>query len=113
MKYLVKICKCGILAERGVILSELGYGWYCSNGNAFWDKIREKYDVPLPDDELQFGTIFDEYIKEKGCRPLILEAHDMLIKYWWLNRILYPRPLSRGERAEKQMKLEEERHLER
>ncbi|KAF8780724.1 hypothetical protein HU200_001331 [Digitaria exilis] len=144
-KYLEKRCKCGILAERGVVPSELGYGWYCGNGNAFWkailfaqegrtcdwewlsgrddlvarfrclgqrdkeretrelrDKIRNKYDVPLPDDELLFGTILDD-----------LEAHDTLIKYWRLNRILYPRPLSRDERAEKRRKLEEERHLER
>ncbi|KAF8701934.1 hypothetical protein HU200_033265 [Digitaria exilis] len=77
------------------------------------DKIRNKYDVPLPDDELLFGTILDEHIKEKRCRPPILEAHDTLIKYWRLNRILYPRPLSRDERAEKRRKLEEERHLER
>ncbi|KAF8728816.1 hypothetical protein HU200_018098 [Digitaria exilis] len=77
------------------------------------DKIRNKYDVPLPDDELLFGTILDEYIKEKRCRPPILEAHDTLIKYWRLNRILYPKPLSRDERAEKRRKLEEERHLER
>ncbi|KAF8766101.1 hypothetical protein HU200_007596 [Digitaria exilis] len=48
------------------------------------DKIRKKYDVPLLDDELLFGTILDEYIKKK-----------------------------RDERAEKQRKLEEERHLER
>ncbi|KAF8647596.1 hypothetical protein HU200_065226 [Digitaria exilis] len=83
---------------RGVVPSELGYGWYCGNGNVFWegrtcdweglsgrdelvarfrrlgqrdkeretralrDKIRNKYDVPLPDDELLFGTILDEYI---------------------------------------------------
>ncbi|KAF8691547.1 hypothetical protein HU200_040697 [Digitaria exilis] len=47
------------------------------------------------------------------CRPPILEAHDTLINYWRLNRILYPRPLFRDERAEKQRKLEEERHLER
>ncbi|KAF8752674.1 hypothetical protein HU200_011913 [Digitaria exilis] len=128
-KYPEKRCKCGILAERGVVPSELGYGWYCGNENAFWegrtcdwewfsgrdelvarfrclgqrdkeretrelrDKIRNKYDVPLPDDELL--------------------AHDTLIKYWRLNRILYPRPLSRDERAEKRRKLEEERHLER
>ncbi|KAF8675220.1 hypothetical protein HU200_047887 [Digitaria exilis] len=65
------------------------------------------------DDELLFGTILDEYIKEKRCRPPILEVHDTLIKYWRLNRILYPRPLSRDERAEKRRKLEEERHLER
>ncbi|KAF8676457.1 hypothetical protein HU200_047012 [Digitaria exilis] len=77
------------------------------------DKIRNKYDVPLPDDELLFGTILDEYIKKKRCRPPILEAHDTLIKYWRLNRILYPRSLSRDERAEKRRKLEEERHLER
>ncbi|KAF8664788.1 hypothetical protein HU200_054511 [Digitaria exilis] len=77
------------------------------------DKIRKKYDVPLPDDELLFGTILDEYIKEKRCRPPILEAHDTLIKYWRLNRILYPRPLSRDERAEKRRKLLDERHLER
>ncbi|KAF8687822.1 hypothetical protein HU200_042761 [Digitaria exilis] len=100
-KYSEKRCKCGILAERGVVPSELGYGWYCGNGNAFcegrtcdweWfsgrdelvarfrclgqrdkeretrelrDKIRNKYDIPLPDDELLFGTILDEYIKEK------------------------------------------------
>ncbi|KAF8701332.1 hypothetical protein HU200_033662 [Digitaria exilis] len=110
-KYPEKRCKCGILAEHGVVSSELGYGWYCGNGNAFW--IRNKYDVPLPDDELLFGTILDEYIIEKRCRPPILEAHDTLIKYWRLNRILYPRPLSRDERAEKRRKLEEERHLER
>ncbi|KAF8692252.1 hypothetical protein HU200_039857 [Digitaria exilis] len=77
------------------------------------DKIRNKYDVPLPDDELLFGTIIDEYIKEKRCRPPLLEAHNTLIKCWRLNRILYPRPLSRDERAEKRRKLEEERHLER
>ncbi|KAF8766141.1 hypothetical protein HU200_007639 [Digitaria exilis] len=65
------------------------------------DKIRNKYDVPLPHDELLFGTLLDEYIKEKRCRPPILEAHDTLIKYWRLNR------------AEKRRKLEEERHLER
>ncbi|KAF8652050.1 hypothetical protein HU200_062994 [Digitaria exilis] len=35
-KYPEKRCKCGILAERGVVPSELGYGWYCGNGNAFW-----------------------------------------------------------------------------
>ncbi|KAF8683655.1 hypothetical protein HU200_044583 [Digitaria exilis] len=81
-KYPEKICKCGILAERGVVPSKLGYGWYCDNGNAFW--IRKKYDVPLPDDELLFGTILDEYIKEK-----------------------------RDERTEKLRKLEEARHLER
>ncbi|KAF8701946.1 hypothetical protein HU200_033278 [Digitaria exilis] len=148
-KYPERRCKCGILAKRGVVPSELGYGWYCGNGNAFWegrtcdwdwfsgrdklvarfrrlgqqdkeretrelrDKIRNKYDVPLPDDELLFGTILDQYIKEKRCRTPILESHDMLIKYWRLNRILYPRPLSRDERAEKRRKLEEERHLER
>ncbi|KAF8732863.1 hypothetical protein HU200_015211 [Digitaria exilis] len=135
MKYPEKICKCGILAERGVVPSELGYGWYCGNGNAFWvsailfaqegrtcdwewfsgrdelvarfrclgqrdkerktresrDKIRNKYDVPLPDDELLFGTILDD-----------LEAHDTLIKYWRMNRILYPRPHPemRGLRSE-------------
>ncbi|KAF8654915.1 hypothetical protein HU200_061344 [Digitaria exilis] len=134
-KYPEKRCKRGILAERGVVPSELGYGWYCGNGNAFWEgrtcdwewfsgrdelvakfrrlgqrdkeretrelreKIRNKYDVPLPDDELLFGTILDEYMKEKRCRPPILEAHGTLIKYWRLNRILYPRPLSRYERA--------------
>ncbi|KAF8724220.1 hypothetical protein HU200_021241 [Digitaria exilis] len=77
------------------------------------NNIRKKYDVPLPDDELLFGTILDECIKKKRCMPPILEAHDTLIKYWRLNRILYPRPLSRDERAEKRRKLEEERHLER
>ncbi|KAF8689868.1 hypothetical protein HU200_041500 [Digitaria exilis] len=128
-KYPEKRCKCGILAERGVVPSELGYGWYSGNGNAFWkgrtcdwewfsgrdelvarlrrlgqrdkeretrelrDKIRKKYDIPLPDDDLL--------------------AHDTLIKYWRLNRILYPRPLFRDERAEKRRKLEEKRHLER
>ncbi|KAF8718083.1 hypothetical protein HU200_025561 [Digitaria exilis] len=145
-KYPEKRCKCGILAERGVVPSELGYGWYCGNGNPFlvsailfaqegqtcdWEwfngrdelvarfrrlgqrdkeretrdlrhKIKKKYDVPLPDDELLFGTILDD-----------LEAHDTLIKYWRLNMILYPRPLSRDERAEKRRKLEEKRHLER
>ncbi|KAF8687441.1 hypothetical protein HU200_043134 [Digitaria exilis] len=110
-KYPEKRCRYGILAERGVVPSKLGYGWYCGNGIAFW--IRNKYDIPLQDDELLFGTILDEYIKEKRCRPPILEAHDTLIKYWRLNRILYPRPLSRDERAEKRRKLEEERHLER
>ncbi|KAF8664877.1 hypothetical protein HU200_054190 [Digitaria exilis] len=35
-KYHEKRCKCGILAEHGVVPSELGYGWYCGNGNAFW-----------------------------------------------------------------------------
>ncbi|KAF8762820.1 hypothetical protein HU200_009041 [Digitaria exilis] len=109
-KYPEKRCKCSILAERGVVPSKLDYGWYCGNGNAFW--IRNKYDVPLPDDELLFGTILDEYIKEKRCRPPILEAHDTLIKYWRLNRIWYPRPLSRDARAKKQRKLEEKRHLE-
>ncbi|KAF8666090.1 hypothetical protein HU200_053800 [Digitaria exilis] len=35
-KYPEKRCKCGILAERGVVPSELGYGWYYGNRNAFW-----------------------------------------------------------------------------
>ncbi|KAF8719482.1 hypothetical protein HU200_024205 [Digitaria exilis] len=35
-KYPEKRCKCGILVERGVVPTELGYGWYCGNGNAFW-----------------------------------------------------------------------------
>jgi len=28
-------CKCGIYARKGVVPSELGYGWYC--GNSFGD----------------------------------------------------------------------------
>jgi len=28
-------CKCGILARRGVVLTELGYGWFC--GNSYGD----------------------------------------------------------------------------
>ncbi|KAF8659660.1 hypothetical protein HU200_058423 [Digitaria exilis] len=47
---------------------------------------------------------------EKRRKPPLLEAHDTLVKYWRLNRILYPRPLSQAERVEKQRKLEE-RHL--
>ncbi|KAF8675592.1 hypothetical protein HU200_047664 [Digitaria exilis] len=142
-KYPERRCKCGILAERGVVFSELGYGWYCGNGNAFWEgracdwewfsgrddlldrfrrlcqrdkeretrelreKIRKKYDVLLPDDELLFGTILDQYIKDKGCRPSLLEAHDTLVKYWRPNRILYPRPLSQAKRVEKRRKFGE------
>ncbi|KAF8723627.1 hypothetical protein HU200_021584 [Digitaria exilis] len=121
-KYPEKRCKCGILAERGVVPSELGYGWYCGNGNAFWEGRtcdwewfcgRDELVARFRDGELLFGTILDEYIKEKRCTPPILEAHDALIKYWRLNRILYPRPLSRDERAEKRRKSEEERHFER
>ena len=30
-------CKCGILARRGVVPTELGYGWYCGNSfGLFW-----------------------------------------------------------------------------
>ncbi|KAG2606915.1 hypothetical protein PVAP13_4NG202822, partial [Panicum virgatum] len=31
-------CKCGILARRGVVPTELGYGWYCGNPfGLFWE----------------------------------------------------------------------------
>ncbi|KAG2558616.1 hypothetical protein PVAP13_8NG278701, partial [Panicum virgatum] len=31
-------CKCGILARRGVVPTELGYGWYCGNSfGLFWE----------------------------------------------------------------------------
>jgi len=30
-------CKCGILARRGVVRTELGYGWFC--GNLYGDFI--------------------------------------------------------------------------
>ncbi|KAF8722396.1 hypothetical protein HU200_022508 [Digitaria exilis] len=62
---------------------------------------------------MMFGTILQDYIKEKRCRPPMLEAYDTLINFWRLNRILYPRPLSQVERFEKRRKLEKERHLER
>jgi hypothetical protein len=32
-------CKCGILAPKGVVPSELGYGWYCGNSyRDYWVK---------------------------------------------------------------------------
>jgi hypothetical protein len=32
-------CKCGILARKGVVPSELGYGWYCGNSYGdYWVK---------------------------------------------------------------------------
>ncbi|CAO2043780.1 unnamed protein product, partial [Urochloa humidicola] len=31
-------CKCGIFARRGVVPSELGYGWFCGNSfGKYWE----------------------------------------------------------------------------
>jgi hypothetical protein len=33
------VCKCGILARKGVVPSELGYGWYSGNScGDYWVK---------------------------------------------------------------------------
>ncbi|KAF8666098.1 hypothetical protein HU200_053810 [Digitaria exilis] len=100
----------------GIAATEMLIGHFCQRDKEketreLREKTTKQFNVPLPDDELLFGTILEEYIKEKGCKSPILEAHDTLIKYWRLNRILYPRPLSQDERDEKQRKLEKERQV--
>ncbi|RCV42901.1 hypothetical protein SETIT_9G252700v2 [Setaria italica] len=121
-------CKCGILATEGVVPSELGYeylivvAWTCDwedfcgrydlllklgNTSEPWksrkqqeikEKIRKKYDVPIPDDDLLWGKIYQDMVHETG--------------YWRQNRSKYPRPLTENEKRENRRKLQEERELE-
>ncbi|KAF8703720.1 hypothetical protein HU200_031804 [Digitaria exilis] len=38
-------CKCGILARRGVVPSEMGYGWYCGNSYGdYWVSLSSLYE---------------------------------------------------------------------
>ncbi|KAF8681753.1 hypothetical protein HU200_045190 [Digitaria exilis] len=95
-KYPEKRCKCGILAERGVVPLELGYGWYCGNGNAFWEGRIYDWEWFSGRDELvaRFRCL-GQRDKERETR----ELRDKI--------------RNKDERAKKRRKLEEERHLER
>nr|TKV94622.1 hypothetical protein SEVIR_9G307500v2 [Setaria viridis] len=123
-------CKCGILATEGVVPSELGYGSFCGNAYGdYWlgntsepwklskqqeikEKIRKKYDVPIPDDDLLWGKIYQDMVHETGVKPNGLYARETIIKYWRQNRSKYPRPLTENEKRENRRKLQEERELE-
>nr|TKW21434.1 hypothetical protein SEVIR_4G158900v2 [Setaria viridis] len=104
-------CKCGILATEGVVPSELGYGSFCGNAHGdYW--IRKDYDVPIPDDDLLWGKIYQDMVHETGVEPERLYARETIIKYWRKNRSKYPRPLTKNEKRENRRKLQEERELE-
>nr|TKW31276.1 hypothetical protein SEVIR_2G095000v2 [Setaria viridis] len=92
--------KCGILATQGVAPPSLAmedfYGrhdlilklgrtsesWKSRETQDLRDKIRSKYDVPIPDSDLLWGKIYQDMVRETGVKPKGLYASKTLIKYW-------------------------------
>jgi hypothetical protein len=74
------------------------------------NKLREKYDVPIPSDKELFGQIAkDKLAREKECSQTSVGEgiREGLIEFWRRNRLNYPPPLSAGERRRKRSREEE------
>ncbi|RCV10327.1 hypothetical protein SETIT_2G103500v2 [Setaria italica] len=87
-------CKCGILATKGVVHSELGYGSFCDNAHGeYWlasilepwksrqiqeliEKIRKEYDAPIPDSDFLWGKIYQDMIRERKRRIEMEELQE-------------------------------------
>jgi hypothetical protein len=75
------------------------------------NKLREKYDVPIPSDKELFGPIAkDKHAREKGCSQTSVGEgiREILVEFWRRNRMNYPPPLSADERRRKRLREEEE-----
>jgi hypothetical protein len=80
------------------------------------NKLREKYDVPIPLDKELFGQIAkDKLAREKGCSQTSVGEgiREGLIEFWRRNRMNYPSPRSADERRRKRLRKEEEGEEER
>jgi hypothetical protein len=68
------------------------------------NKLREKYDVPIPSDKELFGQIAKvKLAREKGYSPTSVGEgiREGLIEFWGRNRMNYPPPLSASERRKR------------
>ncbi|RCV25611.1 hypothetical protein SETIT_5G179400v2 [Setaria italica] len=86
--------------------------WKSRKQQEIKQKIRKEYDVPIPDNDLLWGKIYQDMVHETGVEPEGLYARETIIKYWRQNRSKYPRPLTENEKRENRRKLQEERKLE-
>ncbi|RCV21624.1 hypothetical protein SETIT_4G152800v2 [Setaria italica] len=86
--------------------------WMSRKQQEIKEKIRKDYDVPIPDDDLLWGKIYQDMVHETRVEPEGLYARETIIKYWRKNRSKYPRPLTENEKRENRRKLQEERELE-
>ncbi|KAG2534491.1 hypothetical protein PVAP13_9NG067232, partial [Panicum virgatum] len=135
-------CKCGIVATKGVVPSELGYGitegrtcdwewfqvWYelmlqFGRTKEPWKsrdtinrklKIRKDYEVTLPLESFLSGTVLQDLRREYGKKAAEKATLEDCIVYWRRNRSKYPRPLTDRELlANYEKKEEEEEEMER
>uniref|UniRef100_K3XXZ8 GRF-type domain-containing protein n=1 Tax=Setaria italica TaxID=4555 RepID=K3XXZ8_SETIT len=60
--------------------------WKSRKQQEIKEKIRKKYDVPIPDDDLLWGKIYQDMVHETGVEPKGLYARETIIKYWRQNR---------------------------
>ena len=72
-------------------------------------KIRDTYYVPLPEDNVLYGKVRDDYCRDEGFAP----STDDLIFYWRRNRSKYPTPLTKVQKEEIRRMRAEQRELER
>nr|TKW03444.1 hypothetical protein SEVIR_7G024100v2 [Setaria viridis] len=86
--------------------------WKSRKQQELKEKIRKEYDVPIPDNDLLWGKIYQDMVHETGVEPEGLYARETIIKYWRQNRSKYPRPLTENKKRENRRKLQEERELE-
>jgi hypothetical protein len=74
------------------------------------NKLREKYDVPIPSDKDLFGQIAkDKLAREEGCSQTSVgeSIREGLIEFWRRNMMNYPPPLSASGRRRKRLREEE------
>ncbi|KAG2570924.1 hypothetical protein PVAP13_7KG028958 [Panicum virgatum] len=117
-------CKCGILATKGVVPSELGYGYYCGNSyGEYWKgrtcdwesfegwydlmlqlgrtkekmKIRKEYNVTLPLESFLSGPVLQDLRREYGKKVAEKATLEDCIVYSRRNRSKYPQPLTDRE----------------
>ncbi|KAG2630405.1 hypothetical protein PVAP13_3KG487101 [Panicum virgatum] len=125
-------CKCGIMATKGVVPSELGYGYYCGNSyGEYWEgktcdwewfqgrdtinrklKIRKDYQVTLPLESFLSGTVLQDLRREYGKKAAEKATLKNCIVYWRRNRSKYPRPLTDRELLANYEKKKKEEEME-
>jgi hypothetical protein len=93
-------------------LGNLSEPWKTRETRELKKKIRREYDVPLPEDDVLYGKVLDDYRRERGT-PGRAPTTDDLIDYWRANHTKYPPAITRAQKDEMRRMLEKQQELER